>query len=105
MEIMLALFVGIGSWSWFEAKQDQFAAEKQEAVVEAIKVTKAKIERKQNQRVYARGSYYAHEGYYISNLSPEPQLADGCNKPVLTADLSKPYEGQVSVTSVEVGCQ
>ena len=55
---------------------------------------------------FMRGSFVrSKEGYYISNLTPEPIEPDGCDKPVLVADLSQPRTKQsLPVESISVGC-
>jgi len=57
--------------------------------------------------VYQRGSYFkTSRGYYISNLTPAPMQAEGCDIPILTADLSAPRSdgGDIYITEVEVEC-
>lgn len=57
--------------------------------------------------VYQRGRYFKSEdGYYISNLTPKPVVADGCDLPILTADLSVPRseKGHIYITEVDVEC-
>ena len=57
--------------------------------------------------VFERGRYFnTSDGYYISNLTPEPIKPDGCDRPVLTADLSTPRtdEGEIQVTKVDNVC-
>lgn len=58
--------------------------------------------------LFERGRYYrTKDGYYISNLTPAPQKVDGCDRPVLTADLTAPRgdEGQIQVTEVDMECE
>ena len=57
---------------------------------------------------YQRGSYFkTSSGYYISNLTPAPVKADGCDMPILTADLSAPRsdDGDIYITEVDVECE
>jgi len=56
---------------------------------------------------YQRGSYFkTNRGYYISNLTPAPVQAEGCDTPILTADLSAPRSDSddIYITEVEVEC-
>jgi len=55
---------------------------------------------------YERGYFaWSDDGYYISNLTPEPIQPEGCDKPVLVSDLSVPKSGQtLPVESVDLGC-
>ena len=58
--------------------------------------------------LFERGRYYrTKDGYYISNLTPAPQKVDGCDRPVLTADLTAPRGdgGQIQVTEVDIECE
>lgn len=58
--------------------------------------------------IFQRGRYYRTEaGYYISNLTPEPQAADGCADPILTADLSpRGVEGKpIEVSEAVIDCE
>lgn len=57
---------------------------------------------------YQRGSYLkTGNGYYISNLTPEPVQAEGCDMPILTADLSAPRseDSDIDITEVDVKCE
>lgn len=57
---------------------------------------------------YQRGSYFkTSNGYYISNLTPAPVKAEGCDMPILTADLSAPRseDGDIFITEVDVECE
>lgn len=57
--------------------------------------------------VFERGRYFnTGNGYYISNLTPEKIKPDGCDLPILTADLTSPRtdEGQIQVTKVDNVC-
>lgn len=57
--------------------------------------------------VFERGRYFnTGDGYFISNLTPAPVKPDGCDRPVLTADLTSPRtgEGQIQVTKVDNVC-
>ena len=57
--------------------------------------------------VFERGRFYkTGEGYFISNLTPVPQKVDGCDRPVLTADLTAPRTDgdQIQVTEVDIVC-
>ena len=46
-------------------------------------------------------------GYYISNLTPKPVQAQGCDMPILTADLSAPRseDGGIYITEIDVECE
>lgn len=58
--------------------------------------------------VFERGRYYkTGEGYYISNLTPARQKIEGCDRPVLTADLTAPRndDGEIRVTEVDIACE
>lgn len=58
--------------------------------------------------VFERGRYYkTADGYYISDLSPKPLIADGCERLVLTTDLSAPRvdDQQIKVTEVDIPCE
>lgn len=58
--------------------------------------------------VFERGRFYrSTEGYYISNLTPEPELVKGCELPVLIADLNatRTADAQLQVTEIDVGCE
>jgi len=57
--------------------------------------------------IFKRGRYYKTDaGYYISNLTPKPQKAIGCDRPVLIADLtgSLPAADKMKVTEVQMEC-
>lgn len=56
---------------------------------------------------FARGVFIRTDnGYYISNLSPEPVTAEGCDQPVLVADLSQPRSKEtMDVSPVMVDCE
>lgn len=57
--------------------------------------------------VFERGLYYrTGEGYFISNLTPVPQMVDGCDRPVLTADLTAPRtdSSKIQVTEIDMVC-
>ena len=57
--------------------------------------------------MFERGHFYKTvEGYFISNLTPVPQKVDGCDRPVLTADLTAPRTDgdQIQVTEVDIVC-
>lgn len=56
---------------------------------------------------FARGVFIPTDsGYYISNLSPEPVKAEGCNQPVLVADLTQPRSKEArEVSTVIVDCE
>ena len=60
----------------------------------------------QSHKIFARGSYIlSPDGYYISNLTPDPTHYAGCEQPVLVADLSHPnYQKPLPVDLVNVGC-
>ena len=106
MEIVLALLLlGWGGFEVYESKQEVAALEEQQAAFEK-ELAVIKAQQKKLEYIYAPGKYIPHEGYYISNLSPTPQKAEGCDSPLLTTDLSKPRsEGQVTVSGVNVECQ
>lgn len=57
--------------------------------------------------IFERGRYYrSAEGYLISNLTPEAGQFDGCERSVLTADLTATREGgAIEVQEVAVGCE
>jgi hypothetical protein len=58
--------------------------------------------------VYKRGIYYrTSQGYYVSNLTPKPKAIDGCERSVLTADLSSPRSDgdSIQVTEHRVECE
>jgi len=58
--------------------------------------------------VYKRGRYYnTGQGYYVSNLSPEEEKIDGCDTPILTADLSAPRKQNelMSIDTVQIQCE
>jgi hypothetical protein len=105
MEIIIAFLIGFGGFSFYKSEQEIHAAERQVAIEEAISTVESEFKPKNEDHVYARGKYIPRRGYYISNLSPVPPVADGCELPVLTTDLSKPRkEVPVSVSSAEVRC-
>ena len=56
---------------------------------------------------FTRGVFIPTDsGYYISNLSVEPVKADGCDQPVLVADLSQPRSKEPrEVSKVMVDCE
>lgn len=56
---------------------------------------------------FARGVFIPTDsGYYISNFSAEPVKADGCDQPVLVADLSQPRSKEPrEVSKVMVDCE
>ena len=58
-------------------------------------------------KIFARQTYtLSPDGYYLSNLTPDPTQHEGCNKPVLVADLSQPNTQELlPVTPVNVGCE
>jgi hypothetical protein len=58
-------------------------------------------------KIFARHTYtLSPDGYYLSNLTPEPNQHEGCNTPVLIADLSQPNTQELlPVTPVNVGCE
>jgi len=58
-------------------------------------------------KIFARQTYtLSPDGYYLSNLTPDPTQHEGCNKPVLVADLSQPNTQELlPVTLVNVGCE
>lgn len=79
-----------------------------EESAEATSATVIKQTMVSEKPVFERGRFYkTDEGYYISDLSPEPLLADGCERPVLTADLSvaRANDGQIKVTDVDIQCE
>jgi hypothetical protein len=61
----------------------------------------------QSPEIYPRGAYaLSPNGYYLSNLSPDPRQYPGCETPVLVADLSQPNtQEQLPVAVVNVGCE
>ncbi len=56
--------------------------------------------------IYEKGRFYRSEhGYLVSDLSPALEEAEGCDSPILTADLSQEYsEGEREVFAVNVRC-
>lgn len=61
-----------------------------------------------NEPAFQRNKYYkTTEGYYISNLTQAPAVADGCDAPILTADFSAPRseQGDIFITEVDVECE
>ncbi len=56
---------------------------------------------------FTRGVFIPTDsGYYISNLSSEPVKVEGCDQPVLVADLSQPRSTEVrEVSTVMVDCE
>lgn len=58
--------------------------------------------------VYERGIFFkSQNGYFITNLTPEPVDVEGCDSQILVADLSEKRnsEVQLSVTEVEMMCE
>ena len=58
--------------------------------------------------LFERDRYYRTEdGYFISNLTPTPKNVSGCDRSVLTADLTTVGrdEGQIQVTEVDIECE
>ncbi|MCG8612258.1 MAG: hypothetical protein MI864_17180 [Pseudomonadales bacterium] len=58
--------------------------------------------------VFERGRYYrTGDGYFISNLTPALQKADGCDRPILTTDLTEPQieDDHIQVTEVYIVCE
>ncbi|WP_444928297.1 hypothetical protein ACJJI4_24015 (plasmid) [Microbulbifer sp. TRSA002] len=51
--------------------------------------------------------YKTVDGYYISDLSPKPLIADGCERSFLITDLSvaRANDEQIKVTEVEIQCE
>lgn len=58
-------------------------------------------------QIFARETYVlSHDGYYLSNLTPDPNQHEGCNQPILIADLSQPNtQDLLPVTPVNVDCK
>lgn len=57
---------------------------------------------------YQRGNYFnTGNGYYISNLTPEPVQAEGCDMPIMTADLSaaRSEDEDIYITEIDVKCE
>lgn len=81
-----------------------FSEDTPEASVEQSAVESQTTE---DQAAFARGRYIPTDhGYYISNLSAEPVVADGCDLPVLVADLSNHSPGpKLNVAPVMVDCE
>lgn len=97
MEFLLALVIAWGGASWYSSSDDaQRQAMAEQAAAEALR----------REPVFARGKYIRQEGYVISDLSPAPVLAAGCEQPVLTTDLSTPRseDAVVEVSIVAVEC-
>ncbi len=98
---MAGLFVvAVGGSMYFNAV-DAEAPESAVAQVEgAVEVSSANP-------TFARGVFIRTDnGYYISNLSPQPIKAEGCDQPVLVADLSQPRSAEPrDVSSVMVNCE
>lgn len=106
MEIIVIIALLFGGVELYKAEEKRDMARQEQAVEAAVAEVEAEYQEKLEKRVYARGEYYEQDGYYISNLSPVPVKADGCDMPVLTSDLSQPRkEGDMAVSSVKVGCQ
>ena len=58
--------------------------------------------------VFERGIYYkTDQGYYISDLSPSPMYALGCERPLYLTDLSIPANENQSreVTEYTIPCE
>lgn len=58
--------------------------------------------------VFERGRFFkTPDGYYISDLSPKPEQIEGCESPLLTADLTKlrDQEDAIEVTEIDVSCE
>jgi len=57
--------------------------------------------------VYERGRYYkTHKGYFVSNLTPAPDKADGCDRPILTANLDQPRSSDsLDVKEIQLNCE
>ena len=61
-----------------------------------------------NEPAFQRGKYYkSDEGFYISNLTPAPVMALGCDTPINTADFAAPRseDGDMFITEVDVECE
>lgn len=92
---LVLIFGGYELWSKEESSEATTPAVIEQAVVS-------------DKPVFERGRFYkTDEGYYISDLSPKPLLADGCERPVFTTDLSvaRATDEQIKVTEVDIQCE
>jgi hypothetical protein len=58
--------------------------------------------------VFERGRFFKTiDGYYISNLTPARLKVEGCDRPILTADLTAPRvdNEEIQVTEVDMACE
>lgn len=79
--------------------EDELKEQAAEAVQEQTIVSEAPV--------FERGRYFkSSDGYFISNLTLAPVKPDGCDSPILTADLTSPRinDGQIRVTEVTIVC-
>lgn len=93
MEIIIAVFIAIGAYHWGASSSETEA-------------TVAAIETIENSSSDQPSEYVRKDGYYIKDLTVRAVSPEGCNRPVLTTDLSAPsQDGVRNVTEVETSCE
>lgn len=98
---MIGLFVvAVGGGMYFNAADQQLHEDTAPQAENTSEVASAS-------KSFTRGIYIPTDsGYYISNLSSEPVKAEGCDQPVLVADLSQPRSKELQeVSTVMVDCE
>ena len=101
MEIVIAVLLFVSGYGFSEFIGDETAP-----VVTEVNSTVIEDGQQTTSTNYKRGHFVLSSyGYYITNLSPKP--AEGCERPILTADLSRPMkDGEtLPVHSVSVDCE
>jgi len=102
MELIVALIMFVGGYElsdYLESEDEPAVTQEMTVVVEAPPSLSP---------VFERGRYFkSAEGYFISDLSPAPEKVEGCERPVLTADLSEPLQdgAKMYVQVVKMSCE
>ena len=102
MELIVALIMFVGGYElsdFLESEGEPAVTQEMTVIVEAIPSLSP---------VFERGLYFkSTEGYYISDLSPVPEKVEGCERPVLIADLSEPLQdgAKMNVQVVHMSCE
>ena len=102
MEFLIgAILIGLGWWggSEYEASKQQPVHQDPVVVIEEPEIVS-------DEPAFEKGRFYqTGNGYYISDLSPQKELPEGCSNSLLTADLSEPRESEnLDVIEVDVKC-
>lgn len=96
MEIIVAVVIAFAAFQWGASSVD---SEQQVTQVEISEVAE-EVEPDQSTQ------YVRENGYYIKDLTVQSAPPEGCNRPVLTTDLSSAAkDGVRNVTEVSATCE